>query len=169
MRVLLDTFYLFDFMDRPGKFPDSERRILAAAGTELYVSAVSIWEIRLKHNAPPPVGGAKEPFLPEGRARSTGRSEHNVSADDHAPCRRLQEKTIPNGCSYRAGIGPSRSSAELLGQHWLRKYFFSPQSRELTCPALPIGKDSAVEAGHLTALFPKPGCPSSGLYSLAWN
>ena len=30
MRVLLDTSYLFDFMNRPGKLPDSERRTLGA-------------------------------------------------------------------------------------------------------------------------------------------
>ena len=65
MRVLLDTSYLFDFMDRPGNFPDSERRILAAPGTELYVSAVSIWEIRLKHNARHPPGAQKSRFSPE--------------------------------------------------------------------------------------------------------
>ena len=32
MRVLLDTSYLFDFMDRPENFPDSERRILGQTG-----------------------------------------------------------------------------------------------------------------------------------------
>lgn len=34
MRVLIDTSYLFDFMDRPGMFVDSERRVLAAGGTD---------------------------------------------------------------------------------------------------------------------------------------
>ncbi len=65
MRVLLDTSYLFDFMDRPGRFPDSERRVLAAPGTELYVSAVSIWEMRLKHNARHRSGAQKSRFSPE--------------------------------------------------------------------------------------------------------
>ncbi len=65
MRVLLDTSYLFDFMDRPGKFPDSERRILSASETELYVSAVSIWEMRLKHNARYRSGAQKSRFSPE--------------------------------------------------------------------------------------------------------
>ena len=64
-RVLLDTSYLFDFMDRPGRFPDSERRVLASPGTEFYVSAVSIWEIRLKHNARHPSGAQKSRFSPE--------------------------------------------------------------------------------------------------------
>ena len=65
MRVLLDTSYLFDFMDRPGKLPDSERRVLSARGTEFYVSAVSIWEMRLKHNARYPSGARKSRFSPD--------------------------------------------------------------------------------------------------------
>ena len=65
MRVLLDTSYLFDFMDRPGMFPDSERRVLAARGTNFYVSAVSIWEMRLKHNARHRLGERKSRFSPE--------------------------------------------------------------------------------------------------------
>lgn len=65
MRVLIDTSYLFDFMDRPGMFVDSERRALAARGTDFYVSAVSIWEIRLKHNARHRSGQHKSRFSPE--------------------------------------------------------------------------------------------------------
>ena len=65
MRVLLDTSYLFDFMDRPGKLLDSERRFLSARGTEFYVSAVSIWEMRLKHNTRHPSGERKSRFSPD--------------------------------------------------------------------------------------------------------
>ncbi len=65
MRVLLDTSYLYNFMDRPGKFLDAERRILAARETEFYVSAVSIWEIRLKHNARHLSGARKSRFSPK--------------------------------------------------------------------------------------------------------
>lgn len=65
MRVLLDTSYLFDFMDRPGKLLASERRFLSAHGTEFYVSAVSIWEMRLKHNARHPSGERKSRFSPD--------------------------------------------------------------------------------------------------------
>ena len=64
MRVLLDTSYLFDFMDRPGKFLVSERRALAARGTDFYVSAVSIWEMRLKLNARHRSGVRKSRFSP---------------------------------------------------------------------------------------------------------
>ncbi len=64
MRVLLDTSYLFDCMDRPGMFLDSERRVLAARGTDFHVSAVSIWEMRLKHNARHRSGECKSRFSP---------------------------------------------------------------------------------------------------------
>ena len=65
MRVLLDTSYLFDFMDRPGKLLESERRILTAREAELFVSAVSIWEMRLKHNARHLSGERKSRFSPD--------------------------------------------------------------------------------------------------------
>ena len=64
MRVLLDTSYLFDLMDRPGKFLISERRALAARGTDFHVSAVSIWEMRLKHNSRHRSGERKSRFFP---------------------------------------------------------------------------------------------------------
>ena len=64
MRILLDTSYLYDFMDRPGSFPESERRVLASRDTRIYVSAVSIWEMRLKHNARHRSGARKSRFSP---------------------------------------------------------------------------------------------------------
>ena len=64
MRVLLDTSYLFDFMDKPGALSDFERRTLAAPGTNFYVSAVSIWEMRLKHNSRHRSGERKSRFSP---------------------------------------------------------------------------------------------------------
>ncbi len=64
MRVLLDTSYLYNFMDRPGEFLDSELRFLARDETQLFVSAVSIWEMRLKFNARHPSGARKSPFDP---------------------------------------------------------------------------------------------------------
>ena len=65
MRILLDTSYLYDFMDRPGKFMESDRRLLSARQVQLYVSAVSIWEMRLKHNARHASGERKSRFSPD--------------------------------------------------------------------------------------------------------
>ena len=45
MHILLDTSYLYDLMEAPGKFSDAERRFFTAPEARLYVSAVSIWEI----------------------------------------------------------------------------------------------------------------------------
>ena len=51
MRVLLDTSCLYDLMDRPGRFLESERRFLTARETQFHVSAVSIREMRIEHMA----------------------------------------------------------------------------------------------------------------------
>ena len=64
MRILLDTSFIYDLMDAPGKFADFRRRILASGETLLYVSAVSIWEMRLKHNARHASGERKSRFDP---------------------------------------------------------------------------------------------------------
>ncbi len=65
MRILLDTSYLFDLVDRPGTLPDQEHRILAARGTEFHVSAVSIWEVRLRHGSRHPPGERKSRLCPD--------------------------------------------------------------------------------------------------------
>lgn len=65
MRVLLDTSYLYDFMEAPGRFHESERRFLAAGDARIHVSAVSIWEMRLKHRARGASGARKSPFAPQ--------------------------------------------------------------------------------------------------------
>ena len=65
MRLLLDTSYLYDLMDKPGAFLGREREILAARDTEFHISSVSLWELRLKHNARHPSGDRKSRFSPE--------------------------------------------------------------------------------------------------------
>ncbi len=64
MRVLLDTSYLYDLMEAPGKLLEAERRFFARRVTQLHVSAVSIWEMRLKHRARHPSGERKSRFDP---------------------------------------------------------------------------------------------------------
>ena len=64
MHILLDTSYLYDLMEAPGKFSDAERRFFTAQEARLYVSAVSIWEMRLKYRARHPSGERKSPFDP---------------------------------------------------------------------------------------------------------
>lgn len=64
MRLLLDTSYLFDLMEAPGKFLEAEREFFESPELELYVSAVSIWEMRLKHAVRHRSGTRKSPFDP---------------------------------------------------------------------------------------------------------
>ena len=64
MRVLLDTSYLYNLMAAREQFSDTERLILANQAIQLYVSAVSIWEIRLKLQARGRIGEFGVPFEP---------------------------------------------------------------------------------------------------------
>lgn len=64
MRVLLDTSYLYKLMIARGQFSETERKYFEKHGTRLYVSAVSIWEMRLKYHSFHPSGERKSPFDP---------------------------------------------------------------------------------------------------------
>ena len=64
MRVLLDTTYLYRFMEAPFAFSSADDRFFAAPDTRLFVSVVSIWEMRLKYNARHPSGVRKSRFDP---------------------------------------------------------------------------------------------------------
>ena len=64
MRVLLDTSYLYDLMEAPGKFSDAESRFFEETDAQIYASAVSIWEMRLKYRARRSSGERKSPFDP---------------------------------------------------------------------------------------------------------
>ena len=64
MRILLDTFYLYRFMEETAPLFEGELRFLDADGAEIYVSAVSIWELRLKHHARHLSGERKSPYAP---------------------------------------------------------------------------------------------------------
>ena len=64
MRILLDTYYLYGLMAARGQFSEPERRFLDEHEAQLYVSAVSIWEMRLKYHARHASGERKSPFDP---------------------------------------------------------------------------------------------------------
>ncbi len=64
MRILLDTSYLYSLMAARGRLSDAERLILTNQAVQIYVSAVSIWEMRLKFQARDRSGGRKSPFSP---------------------------------------------------------------------------------------------------------
>ena len=64
MRLLLDTYYLYGLMAARGQFSETERRFFDEHEAQLYVSAVSIWEMRLKYHARQSSGERKSPFDP---------------------------------------------------------------------------------------------------------
>ena len=63
-RILLDTSYLYGLMEAPGRLSSAEREFLSDQSVRLYVSAVSIWEMRLKYHARTLSGKRKSPFDP---------------------------------------------------------------------------------------------------------
>ncbi|MXW34610.1 MAG: type II toxin-antitoxin system VapC family toxin [Acidobacteria bacterium] len=65
MNVLLDTFYLYRFMAAARGFSDAERRFLDDRAARILVSAVSIWEMRLKFQARYRSGARKSSFDPD--------------------------------------------------------------------------------------------------------
>ena len=65
MRILLDTYYLYGLMAARRQFSEAERRFLDEHEGQLHVSAVSIWEMRLKYHARRASGERKSPFDPK--------------------------------------------------------------------------------------------------------
>ena len=64
MRVLLDTYYLYRLTAGRARLSESERRFFEEHGAQLHVSAVSIWEMRLKYHSRHRSGERKSPFDP---------------------------------------------------------------------------------------------------------
>ena len=64
MRILLGTHYLYGLMAARRQFSEAERRFLDEHEAQLHVSAVSIWEMRLKYQARHASGERKSPFDP---------------------------------------------------------------------------------------------------------
>ena len=65
MRILVDTTYLYALMISRGIFTASEREFLERRNAEAVVSAVSIWEMRLKYGSRRRTGARKIPFGPQ--------------------------------------------------------------------------------------------------------
>ena len=64
MRILVDTFYLYELMAAPQQFGETERRFFDEHEAQLQLSVVSIWEMRLKYHARRASGERKSPFDP---------------------------------------------------------------------------------------------------------
>ena len=66
MDVLVDTTYLYALMVSRGLFSATERRFLQGRDARVHVSAVSIWEMRLKYASRYRSGERKSAFDPSG-------------------------------------------------------------------------------------------------------
>lgn len=64
MNVLLDTHYVYAVAGAPGRLSPAERKYLAERSQPFLVSAVSLWEIRLKWAAMFQSGERKGPVSP---------------------------------------------------------------------------------------------------------
>ena len=64
MRVLLDTLYLYRLMAAEGIFADPERTYPMRTDVQIWASAVSLWEMRLKYGARDARGRRKSPHEP---------------------------------------------------------------------------------------------------------
>ena len=64
MKVLLDTSYIYNLVDAPSRLSQREQLVLTSRTIELYASAVSIWEMRLKWSALHASGARKSPHDP---------------------------------------------------------------------------------------------------------
>lgn len=62
MRILLDTSYLHELMEAPGKLTSSEHRFLAGQPTRDYAGAVSLREMRAKFRARHRTGARNSPY-----------------------------------------------------------------------------------------------------------
>ncbi len=64
MRLLLDTHYVYAIAGAPGRLSAGERAFLSNPGGRFVVSAVSLWEMRLKWSALFASGTRKGPLSP---------------------------------------------------------------------------------------------------------
>ncbi len=65
MKLLLDTHYVYGLSGSPGRLLEREEKFLKTYSQRFIVSAVSIWEIRLKWRAFDRAGARKGPADPK--------------------------------------------------------------------------------------------------------
>lgn len=70
MKLLLDTHFLIWIATAPTKLTDAERVLLAAPDTELLLSVLSLWEVRIKWQALDRDGNRKGRLSPEAALRT---------------------------------------------------------------------------------------------------
>ena len=75
MRILVDTSYLYVLMTSQEIFTASEQGFVERRNAQVFVSAASIWEMRLKYNSWGRHGTRKSPFDPQHVLEALRRQE----------------------------------------------------------------------------------------------
>ena len=75
MRILVDTSYLYVLMTSQELFTTSEREFVERRNARIFISAASIWEMRLKYNSRRRSGTRKSPFDPQYVLEALGRQD----------------------------------------------------------------------------------------------
>ena len=78
MRILVDTTYLYELMASRELFTASELEFLEQRNAQIVVSAVSIWEMRLKYDSRRRTGARKSPFHPQRVLEALSRQDVSV-------------------------------------------------------------------------------------------
>ena len=65
MRILVDTTYVYALMASKELFTASEREFVRQRNAQIFVSAASIWEMRLKYGSRRRTGARKSSFDPQ--------------------------------------------------------------------------------------------------------
>ena len=62
MRILLDTNQILFVAKEPERLTENSKKILSSVGTELWISTISLWEIKLKTEATYQTGKSRPPL-----------------------------------------------------------------------------------------------------------
>jgi PIN domain nuclease of toxin-antitoxin system len=96
VRILLDTHYLIWLASRPALLTAAERALIDRADCELYVSPVSIWEVRLKWQAVDRNGERKGVLAPEDALTYVDRTDLRLAPLTGGDCAAALDPPIPH-------------------------------------------------------------------------
>jgi PIN domain nuclease of toxin-antitoxin system len=86
MKLLIDTHYLIWLANDPAEISTAEHALLGENSGQVYVSPVSIWEVRLKWEAPDRNGARKGVLAPEIAMAYIGESDLKLVPLTGADC-----------------------------------------------------------------------------------
>jgi PIN domain nuclease of toxin-antitoxin system len=96
LRLLLDTHFIVWLTDLPRRLNAAERELIFAEDTEIFVSAVSIWEIRLKWQSLHKSSERKSDTHPDDALRLAEKLEFQILPITAAVAAAVLRGTIPH-------------------------------------------------------------------------